>query len=952
MTLLYVLAPLVLALVSAPAALVAGMVNPRLAAPVGAVFAAFAAVSVLWGSLVAGGGTVDAAWIPSWDVRFTVALDGLASLYALLATGIGAVVLVYASRYLPLHLHHEGRPDSDLPRFYFFVLLFMGSMVGLAMAQDLILIFLFWDLTAIASYFLIGFDAHKEESRASALMALVVTGVTAILLLVGSLMLYAEHGTFSVPELAGLVEPGPLLTTAGALILVAGLAKSAQVPFHFWLPRAMAAPTPVSAYLHSAAMVAAGVLLIGRVYPLIQISDTLLAALLVVGLLSIAVGGILALTRDVLKQVLAYSTIAQYGFVVALYGLGGPYGAGGAAFYVLAHALAKSALFLTAGTVTEATGSDRLRDLGGLGRKMPLLAFGSAAAAATLTSLPLGIGFFADEFVFAAAIERGIPFAVAFTICAGTTLAYTWRFWSGIFLGESGERSASPVSRLLVYPVAFLGLLCLFGGFFALPFELLSETAGLSSLGAETPLDATYHLELLPEYLMAAGAYLIGVLLVVSRRSWQKGALAFSLAGKVAGPERAYRASVHGLNQLSDLVHRLEIGNLRGRVASVLLPTAVMVGLAVIATPTGTYSVGELRFEELPLILALLVVAAASAVMTFTRLHITLALVLSSAGFALAVAFAFYGAPDVALVATLIEIMIAVLYFSTMRLIPYKALHRQSQLPLTKKPRKVAISLLAGAFAFVVAWGALSEPPAGETVAREYIERTPSVHAGDTVTAILADFRGFDTLGEITVVCIVLLGVVTLIGHKDPETDDEIKRDSRAGRRGSQTERVTRAVAGLLYLPTLVVAVALLVKGYAEVGDGFSAGVVAALGVVLRHLALGSRGHGALPPTKAATGLAFSGLALALAVAVVPVFLGDAPLTHYPAPGADVIYLGTVELITAVLFDIGITLLVLGVMTGIISAFVYATPAEESGPGISEEERREAQHTPEKSEGP
>src|SRR5215212_6150185 len=202
-------------------------------------------------------------------------------------------------------------------------------------------------------------------------MALLVTGTTAVFLLIGALFLYAAHGTLSVPELAELVEAGPLLTGCGLLIVFSGLAKSAQVPFHFWLPRAMAAPTPVSAYLHSAAMVAAGVLLIGRVYPLLQKSEVLLDGLLVVGMASMAVGGVLALTRDVLKQLLAYSTIAQYGFVVTMYGLGGEYGAGGAAYYVVAHAVAKSALFLTAGAVTEATGEDRLSRLGGLAKPLP-----------------------------------------------------------------------------------------------------------------------------------------------------------------------------------------------------------------------------------------------------------------------------------------------------------------------------------------------------------------------------------------------------------------------------------------------------------------------------------------------------------------------------------------------------------------------------------------------------
>jgi multicomponent Na+:H+ antiporter subunit A len=345
---LAVLLPLALSLLAAPATLLAGALLSRSAAPAGVAFAAVAAVATLWGWL-SGGGTMDAAWVPTWEMRFAVELDGFAALYALLATGIGFAVLLYSSRYLPLHLEHEGRPESDAVRFYFFVLLFMGSMVGLAMAQDLILLFLFWDLTAIASYYLIGYDAHKEESRASALMALLVTGATAVLLLIGALLLYAAHRTFSISELAQRVEPGPLLTGCGLLIAVAGLAKSAQVPLHFWLPRAMAAPTPVSAYLHSAAMVAAGVLLIGRVYPLLQNSEFLLDALLVFGMASMAVGGLLALTRNVLKQLLAYSTIAQYGFVVTMYGLGGKYGAGGAAFYVIVHAIAKSALFLTAG---------------------------------------------------------------------------------------------------------------------------------------------------------------------------------------------------------------------------------------------------------------------------------------------------------------------------------------------------------------------------------------------------------------------------------------------------------------------------------------------------------------------------------------------------------------------------------------------------------------------------
>jgi multicomponent Na+:H+ antiporter subunit A len=941
LTALAVLSPLILGLLAAPAVALAGTLRPSYAAPVGTAFAALTALSVALG-WSAGGGVVNVAWVPTWDLRFVVALDGLAALYALLATGIGFLVLLYSSRYLPLHLEHEGRPPSAATGFYFFVLLFMGSMVGLAMAQDLVLLFVFWDLTAVASYFLIGFDVHKEESRASALMALLVTGITAVFLLIGAVFLYANYGTFSVPELAREVDPGPLLTTCGLLIAVSGLAKSAQAPLHFWLPRAMAAPTPVSAYLHSAAMVAAGVLLIGRVYPLLQKSDVVLGVLLVVGLLSMAVGGILALTRDVLKQLLAYSTIAQYGFVVTMYGLAGPYGAGGAAYYVIAHAVAKSALFLTAGAVTEATGEDRLSGLGGLARTMPLLAVSSGLAAATLTSLPLTLGFFADEFFFAAALGRGPLFAALAVACAAVTLAYTWRFWGGIFLGETFS-APHRVPRLLVAPVAVLGLVGLVGGFVAGPFEKLAEAAGEVSFGAPTRLDASYHLEFLPEYLMALAAYALGIALIFTRPVWSSAAAGFSRLGKRVGPERLYRLTVTGLNRLSDSVHRVEIRNLRGRVAAVLVPTALLVGAGVLATPgLGAFRVGQLWAGDAPLMLALFAVATASLAATFTRRHVTLALVLSSAGFVLAAVYAFYAAPNVALVAVLIETMLTLLLVATLRLIPYRVLHRQAELPLVGRGRKVLVSVLAGAFALVLAWGALSQPPAGQTVAAEHVQLTPRAHAGNVVTATLADFRGLDTLGEITVIALVLLGVATLLGGAVSQADGRIGGNPAGASRAPRAPAarvVTRGIARLLYLPTFLVAAALLVKGFVETGDGFSAGVVAALGVLLRYLAFGYGETKDFPPVRHATAIALSGLLVGLGVAAFPLLFGEPVLTHYPLVGTEPIHLGTVELMTAVLFDAGIFALVFGFAVGVVSAFARAIAQTEEYQGLPGEER-------------
>jgi len=763
-SILALLLPLLLALVAAPVAMIAGAVRPRLAAPVGAAFAVlvFCATAFAW---YRGGGSVDFAWAPTWDLRFAVAVDGLATLYALLATGVGFLVLVYSSRYLPLHLEHRGRPEAEGTRFYAFMLLFMGSMVGLAMAQDLVLLFVFWDLTAVASYYLISYDRHDADARASALMALLVTGVTAVFLLVGALILYAVYGTLSVPELAGLVEPGTTLTVAGLLIAVAALAKSAQVPLHFWLPRAMAAPTPVSAYLHSAAMVAAGVLLLGRVYPLLQESEPLLDVLLVVGLLSIVVGGVLALTRDVLKQLLAYSTISQYGYVVFLYGLGGEYGAAGAAFYVVAHALAKCALFLTAGAITEKTGEDRLSTLGGLRKSLPLLAAASGAAAAGLAALPLTIGFFKDELLFEAALERGGLFAGLSVLGASLTIAYTWRFWGGLFLGEVRD-GAGGIPAALVWPVVVLGGLVLLGGFFVEPFARLAGAAGAASYGAPTPIEPAYHLDLRPANLMALGAFALGAAIVLSRPVWEKGALAVSRLGEAVGPDRLYEKGIEGLNRLSDYVHQAEVRDLRTRIAAILVPAGVLVGAGIVATPTaGSYRTGEITVGDLPLLLAFVAVAVAALTTTFTRRHVTLALVLSSAGFVLALVYAFFGAPEVTLVTVLVETFLTLLFLGTAKLIPYKVLHDQAKLPLGNHWRRVFFSFLAGAFAFAMVWGALSQTAAETTVAEEHVRLAPDAHAKDVVSAILADFRGLDTLGEITVVVVVILGVATLLNR-------------------------------------------------------------------------------------------------------------------------------------------------------------------------------------------
>jgi len=727
--------------------------------------ASFAAVALAW---TGGGGEINVPWAPTLGLRIQLALDGLAALYALLATGIGVLVFAYGAAYLPAHLAHGGRPASDARRFWPWMVAFMVAMVGLAMALDLVLLFVLFDLTAVASYFLIGFDRHRAEARGAAFMALFVTAGSAVALLLGAVLLYAEYGTFSLPELFALARPGGTTTVAAVLIAVAAFAKSAQAPLHFWLPRAMEAPTPVSAYLHSAAMVAAGVLVIGRVHPLLALNPAVLDVLIVVGFVSIVVGGILALAQDELKQVLAYSTISQYGYVVVLYGIGGLEGAVAAAFYVIAHAIAKSALFMTAGAVTEATGESRLSRLGGLAGGLPLLALASGAATASLAALPLTLGFFKDELFFAAAVGKGPAFAGLAVVAAALTVAYLGRFWLGLFLGRR-QRVPARVPRLLFAPIAVLAAISVAGGIVVEPFARLAASAATVTSGGPVVAAPGYHLDGRTENAMAVAAWVLGGLVLLAARVREPVAVALARAGNRVGPRRLYSTLLFGLERMSDAAHRAEVRDLRTSLAAVLVPTGVLAFLGFAATPTdGAYVIGPILPADLPIValLALAVLAAMTAARDPGRLRPVLAL--SVLGFSLAGVYAVMGAPDVALVAVVIETVVTLVFVGVFSRLPGTTVGpRARAVPARHRVRNVAAGVVAGVTAFAVIWAALSRPPLAPGDAADHIALTPDAHGGDVVTVILADFRGLDTMVEITVLAVAVLGVASLVRRED-----------------------------------------------------------------------------------------------------------------------------------------------------------------------------------------
>jgi multicomponent Na+:H+ antiporter subunit A len=763
---------LLAALFAAPFTAAFGTARPSLTRPVAIITSAIAFAAALYNAFRPGV-AIDKQWAPAWGLRLHFEADGIAVLFALLATGIGLAVIVYSSVYIPIHLHHEHRAEADQTRFFAFILLFMGAMTGLVMAQDLMLIFLFWDLTAIASYYLIGFDSQKREARVSAFMALTVTCITAVGFLIGALMLDAEYGSFQLPTLIETITPNYEFDIAIVLIVIAALAKSAQAPLHFWLPRAMAAPTPVSAYLHSAAMVAAGVFLIGRFYPLVELRAWLLDALIVVGIASMLTGGLLALTRDNMKQLLAYSTIAQYGYIVTMFGLGGKAGVFGAMFAVIAHGLGKSALFLTAGAVTEATGARELSDVGGLRRAMPVLAIASGLAAASLAAIPLTMGFFKDEYFFEAAAHHGRLTQVIAVGAAMMTFSYLTRFWWGIF-GGPVIGSVKPVPFLLVGPIAVLGAISLVGGLWQEPFARVASNAGQVALRSDDALHPAYHLKWTVENAMAICAISGGLLLFLSRRFWLERVEIVSDFGKRVGPERLYRGSVLELNEISDRIHWIEVRDLRSRVATVLAPAALMVVITLIFTNAdSSFEVGKVSRDDWPLIMMLAVVAIAGIAAAIPRDHFSMALALSGVGFGLSVVFALLRAPDVALVAVLVETLFGVLFFAFLGLIPRNVEHADvvpsdepQEVGHRHRMRDSVLATFGGLLAFLVAWGVLSRPAPVDSIFEDYIDLTPSAHGDAIVTVILADFRGLDTMGEITVIGIAFLGIATFIRRR------------------------------------------------------------------------------------------------------------------------------------------------------------------------------------------
>ncbi|MEU9620636.1 Na+/H+ antiporter subunit A [Streptomyces sp. NPDC048155] len=894
-----------------------------------------------WSTAASGGSvTWSWRWMPAYDVTVDLRLDALAELMVLLAAGIGTLVLLYCASYFT-----DGTPQ--LAGFAGNLLAFAGAMLALVLADDLISLYVFWELTTVFSYLLIGYDSEQKHSRRSALQALVVTTLGGLAMFVGFLIIGRSAGTYRISAILA-DPPGASLAVSVAVVLIlcGALSKSAIWPFSLWLPNAMAAPTPVSAYLHAAAMVKAGVYLVARLAPGFADVPVWRPVVIVLGAATMLLGGWRALRLNDLKLVLAYGTVSQLGFLTLLAGAGTRDTALAAGAMILGHALFKAPLFLVTGIVDHAAGTRDLRKLSGVGRALPHVCTVAVLAAASMAALPPLLGFAAKEAAFDALLhgDTADRWALGVTVAGSAlTVAYTVRFIWGAFARKPGVED-TPVHRVgpaFLAPPALLAV----GGL------VLGPGAGwadrLLSAYADTfpPTAHPYHLSLWhglgTALLLSAVATAAGVVLFMARTTVTR------LSRRIAWPtaDSVFGHLLLGLERLSlQLTGFVQRGSL-----SVYLATTLLVMLAGQLTVLGVdrpwHGAVVPRAWDVPLQGAIAVLTCAAALLCLTVSRRMKAVVLAGlTGYGAALLFVVQGAPDLALTQFCVETVSMIVFVLVLRRMP---VYFQESVSTWRRAVRIPVALAAAATLGVVVWvaaAARTARPAGAAM----VEETAHHGLKDVVATILVDLRAWDTMGESAVLAAAAIGVTSLIYlHRRAEgasLREEVRGrtawsltapemtglphgDEGAPERGWLAAGATLApehrsivfevVARLLFHPVLVLSLYLLFCAENMPGGGFVGGLVAGLALITRYLAGGRFELAEAAPLQ--PGL-FTGLGLFISTGVALLGLIDGTVLHAWTHHGRLPLIGEYHLGTPVLFDFGVYLLVLGVVLDIVRA--------------------------------
>jgi multicomponent K+:H+ antiporter subunit A len=922
----------------------------------GVVALAAAVLAILLHPSLGGGGGVSTMieWLPSLGLNLLLRLDGLSWIFALLVLLIGFLVVVYARYYMS--------PEDPVPRFFSFLLAFMGSMLGLVLSGNLVQLAFFWELTSLFSFLLIGYWHHNETARSAARIALIVTVAGGLCLLIGILLIGKIAGSYDLDVVLAsgeLIRRSDLYVPALVLILIGAFSKSAQFPLHFWLPHAMAAPTPVSAYLHSATMVKAGVFVLIRLWPVLAGTEAWYFTVTTVGVITLVAGAWAAIFQQDLKGLLAYSTISHLGLITLLLGIGSPLAAVAAIFHTLNHATFKASLFMAAGIIDHETGTRDLRKLSGLYRCMPITATLAMVAAAAMAGVPLLNGFLSKEMFLAETIEdyndTWLDQALPYLAVVGLTFSvlYSLRFIHQTFFGPSPQglpRQPREAPRWMRMPVEVLVVACLVIGMFpAATIGPFLDTAVRSVLREETPAYslAVWH-GFTPPLLLSLVALVLGAAGYAVFRDrlnaadtapfigWLKGRRMFETVLSIIIAAARWLEGVFGTRRLQPQL----------RVLVLVVCLAGLLPFARYGYALGGKS-GTMLDPGFGVIWLIAGICAISAAMQAKYHRLAALVMVSAAGLVSCISFVWLSAPDLALTQLLVETVTTVLLLLGLRWLPIRVrdVGPETEAPAKARLRRgidLAIAVLAGLGMALLSYAVMTRP-LPDTISRFFVERSyPEGGGRNVVNVILVDFRAFDTLGEITVLAIVAVTVFSLLRRFRPAHESinapEQQRyqdaydDAREGRERGDTLTdyllVPRVIMEWLFPVILVFALYLLIRGHDLPGGGFAAGVTMSIALSLQYMASGTR---MVEARLRVQPLQWVGLGLLVAVATG----AGALIFGYPFLTSWFRYLGLpaigeVPLATALLFDLGVFLLVVGATALILIAIAHQsirTPA-------------------------
>ena len=877
------------------------------------------------------------SWLPQLGIDFSFRLDSLALLFALLISGIGTLIYIYAYYYL--------NPKNSLSKLYFLLMLFMAAMLGISLSNKLLILLVFWELTSISSFLLVGYWSNYEAAQRGSRMALTITGMGGLAMLGGFILLGQITGTYQIDQILTMTEQiqsHALFVPTLLLILLGAFTKSAQFPFHFWLPNAMAAPTPVSAYLHSATMVKAGLFLVARLLPIFAGAALFHNIVTFVGLFTLCMAAFFAIFKEDLKGLLAYSTISHLGLIMCLLGIGSPLAVAAAIFHIINHATFKAALFMIAGIIDHESGTRDLRKLSGLWQLLPFTATLTMITAASMAGVPLTNGFLSKEMFFTELVANLsgpvlVGSAIVATLAGIFAVTYSIRLVHGVFFdGPLGKqvpnKNAHEPPFGMRAPATLLAFLCILVGL--LPALLVEKivnsttqatTQNFAFEGTHLALWHGFNLPLLMSVIALAGGAVFyfslakgGALREIDldpKLGRLQGRILFDLFLKnlLLNSRRFRRAT--------------ETGKLQSYLLWIVIFTIGLVGFPLLSNGIGSGTRELTHAPALAIVLWMLLFSACWMLLWFHHERIKAVLISGAVGLVVTMVFIGFSAPDLALTQITVDVVTTVLLLMSLSLLPQLTPYESSP---TRRWRDAIIALGGGLGIATIAWLIMTRDH--NSISWFFLQQSIPLGGGtNVVNVILVDFRGFDTFGEITVLGIAAIGVLSLM---DGMRAHGTTMTQGLTYRFNPSPLMLRITASWILPVALVVSLYIFMRGHNLPGGGFIAGLVTSLALIIQYIAVGQDKTEQLLGAKSGrlyeiwigVGLTIAGLTGVAAWFWSRPFLTSAHI--YVSPPV----IGEMHLASAALFDVGVYVSVVGATMLMISVLGDSRHSSMTGP--------------------